>query len=159
MLVRGRVVVTPDEDDVILSGGIGFVGKLNGEENGGAFAIGEHPLEPGILAAPPHTQSNEDEISYVLEGEIGVLIGEEVHRATAGSYVLKPRGVPHTFWKPWSRAGEGHRGLLPRGVREVLRGIPSARLSENPQARASLLTMSLVIAAWMKVSPVEHILS
>ena len=61
--------------------------KLYREENDGAFAIGEHSLEPGILAAPPHTHSNEDEISFVLEGEIGVMIGEEVIRAPAGSYV------------------------------------------------------------------------
>jgi len=100
MLVRERVVIAPDEGDVILSGGIGFVGKLYGEENGGSFAIGEHSLEPGGLAAPPHTHTNEDEISYVLEGEIGVLIGEEVYRATAGSYILKPRGVLHAFWNP-----------------------------------------------------------
>jgi uncharacterized cupin superfamily protein len=71
MLVRERVVIAPDEGDVVLNGGVGFVGKLYGEENGGAFAIGEHPLKPGILAPPPHTHSNEDEISYVLEGEIG----------------------------------------------------------------------------------------
>ena len=40
-----------------------------------------------------------------------------------------------------------------------VRRIVLPRLSENPQARASLLTMSRVIAAWMKASPVEHILS
>ena len=40
-----------------------------------------------------------------------------------------------------------------------VRRINLSRLSENPQARASLLTMSGVIAAWMKVSPVEHTLS
>ena len=67
---------------------------------GGAFAIGEHPLEPGILAAPPHTHSNEDLISYVLEGRIGVMMGDEVYTAAEGSYVLKPRGVVHTFWNP-----------------------------------------------------------
>jgi quercetin dioxygenase-like cupin family protein len=100
MLVKERIVIAPDEGDVILSGGIGFVGKLYGDENGGAFAIGEHPLEPGVLAAPPHTHTNEDEISYVLEGEIGVMIGDEVYTAPAGSYVLKPRGVLHAFWNP-----------------------------------------------------------
>ncbi|MBA2782838.1 MAG: hypothetical protein H0W57_00655 [Rubrobacteraceae bacterium] len=31
-------------------------------------------------------------MSYVLEGEIGVVVDEEVYRAPAGSYVLKPRG-------------------------------------------------------------------
>lgn len=63
MLASERVVIAPDEGAVILGGGVGFVGKLYGEENGGAFAIGEHPLEPGILAAPPHTHANEDQIN------------------------------------------------------------------------------------------------
>ncbi len=100
MLNEERVVIAPDDGDVVLSGGFGFVGKLYGEENGGAFAIGEHPIEPGILAAPPHTHTNEDEISYVLEGKIGAMIGEEVYTATAGSYLLKPRGISHAFWNP-----------------------------------------------------------
>ncbi len=34
----------------------------------------------------------------MIEGEIGVLIGEEELRAGPGTYVLKPRGVPHAFW-------------------------------------------------------------
>ncbi len=57
MLARERVMIAPDEGAVILGGGVGFVGKLYGEENGGAFAIGEHPLESRILAAPPHTHT------------------------------------------------------------------------------------------------------
>lgn len=57
MLVGERVLIAPDEGDVILRGGFGFVGKLYGAENEEAFAIGEHPLEPGILAAPPHTST------------------------------------------------------------------------------------------------------
>ena len=62
-----------------------------------AFSIVEHPLEPGVLGAPPHTHANEDETSFVIEGEIGVMIGGEEVRARAGSHVLKPRDVPHAF--------------------------------------------------------------
>jgi quercetin dioxygenase-like cupin family protein len=51
----------------------------------------------GCSLPRPHAHTNEDEISYVVEGEIGVLLSEEVHTAPAGSYVLKPRGVVHTF--------------------------------------------------------------
>jgi hypothetical protein len=57
----------------------------------------EHPVPPGALA-PPHTHTREDEFSYVLEGEIGARIGDEVVQATPGCYVLKPRGIPHAFW-------------------------------------------------------------
>jgi uncharacterized cupin superfamily protein len=37
----------------------------------------ECPLEPGALAAPPHTHADADEYAFVIEGEIGVLLGEE----------------------------------------------------------------------------------
>ena len=29
-----------------------------------------------------------------------MLIGEEEYRATPGTYILKPRGIVHTFWNP-----------------------------------------------------------
>jgi len=59
----------------------------------------EHPLEPGAFA-PPHTHSREDEFSYVLEGTVGVKLGDEEFLVTKGSYIVKPRGIPHSFWNP-----------------------------------------------------------
>ena len=43
-----------------------------------------------------HTR--EDEYTYVLAGEIGLRIGDQIVQATAGCTVVKPRGIPHTFW-------------------------------------------------------------
>ena len=67
---------------------------------GGAFSVVEHNLPPGALGAPMHTHRDVDELSYVVEGEIGVLIGEREVRAGPGTFVLKPKGIPHTFWNP-----------------------------------------------------------
>jgi quercetin dioxygenase-like cupin family protein len=72
--------------------------KLSGQDTGGSFSIVEHPLQQGTLGAAPHTHLNEDEYSFVLEGEVGVQIGEQEFTATPGTYILKPRGIPHTFW-------------------------------------------------------------
>jgi mannose-6-phosphate isomerase-like protein (cupin superfamily) len=52
------------------------------------------------FAAPLHTHADEDEISYVLEGEVGMQIGDRELRAGPGTLVFKPRGVPHAFWNP-----------------------------------------------------------
>src|SRR3954451_18690364 len=67
-------------------------------ERGGGFSLVEHPIAPRGLAAPMHTHTHEDEYSYVLEGEVGVQIGDEVTVAKPGDLVFKPRGVPHAFW-------------------------------------------------------------
>jgi hypothetical protein len=45
-----------------------------------------------------HVHEHEDEYSYVLEGEVGVQVGDEVVIASPGDFVFKPRGVWHAFW-------------------------------------------------------------
>ncbi len=90
-------VIAPGDGEVILRGDVGLIRKISAA-SGGAIAVVECPLEPGALAAPPHTHADADEYAFVIEGEIGVLLGEQTFRAAVGSYVLKPRGLSHTFW-------------------------------------------------------------
>jgi mannose-6-phosphate isomerase-like protein (cupin superfamily) len=68
------------------------------EETGGGFSLVEHPIPPRTLAAPLHKHSREDEYSYVLEGRMGALLGDEVVYAEAGDLAFKPRDQWHTFW-------------------------------------------------------------
>ena len=63
----------------------------------GGVAIIEGVLPPGEFIGP-HTHEREDEISYILQGTVTFLVGGVEQMACAGSYVLKPRGVPHAFW-------------------------------------------------------------
>jgi hypothetical protein len=47
-----------------------------------------------------HVHEREDEYSFVLQGRVGVRIGDEDGEAGPGELVVKPRGVPHAFWNP-----------------------------------------------------------
>jgi hypothetical protein len=60
-----RVVVKPGEGRSVWLGGMGVVFKVSGADTGGAFAVVEHPIEPGRLVLP-HVHLHEDEYSYVL---------------------------------------------------------------------------------------------
>jgi mannose-6-phosphate isomerase-like protein (cupin superfamily) len=71
-------------------------------EDGGAYALVEHELGPGLLGAPPHRHSREDECSYVLEGTLTVWRDGAVTSMGAGGVVAKPRGEWHTFWNAGS---------------------------------------------------------
>jgi mannose-6-phosphate isomerase-like protein (cupin superfamily) len=102
-----RIVVKSDEGRSVSLGGMGVVFRLGGVDTAGAFAIVEHPIEPGRLVMP-HVHLHEDEYSYVLEGTIGARVGEREIVAGPGSYVIKPRGLMHTFWNP----GPGPARLL-----------------------------------------------
>jgi len=92
-----KTVVKPSEGRSVSLGGMGVVFKISGTDTGGAFAIVEHPIEPGRLV-PPHVHLREDEYSYVLEGTIGARVGDHEVAAGPGSYLFKPRGLMHTFW-------------------------------------------------------------
>jgi mannose-6-phosphate isomerase-like protein (cupin superfamily) len=78
------------------------------EEPGGGFSLIEHPISPRTLAAPLHRHSREDEYSFVLEGRMGALLGDDVIYADAGDFAFKPRDQWHTFWN----AGDGPCRIL-----------------------------------------------
>jgi mannose-6-phosphate isomerase-like protein (cupin superfamily) len=71
---------------------------IDGEESGGGFSLVEHPMSARALAAPLHRHAREDEYSYVLEGSMGALLGDEQLVAGPGDLVFKPRNQWHTFW-------------------------------------------------------------
>jgi quercetin dioxygenase-like cupin family protein len=95
---QARIVLSPDEGETVWLRKLGIRFMIEGAQSSGTFALVEHPIEPRALAAPIHTHSHEDEYTFVLEGEIGVQVGEEVRLARPGDLVFKPRGIPHAFW-------------------------------------------------------------
>jgi mannose-6-phosphate isomerase-like protein (cupin superfamily) len=88
------MLLGPEEGESLQFGGLGVRFMTVGE----GFSLVEHPIAPRTLAAPMHVHEHEDEYSYVLEGEVGVQVGDEVRYATVGDLVFKPRGVWHAFW-------------------------------------------------------------
>jgi mannose-6-phosphate isomerase-like protein (cupin superfamily) len=94
-----KIVTEAHEGESVWLGGIGVDFKVPSEVTGGVFSIVEHPMDPGALV-PPHIHYREDELSYVVSGQVGVRIGDRDFLAGPGSYVFKPRNVPHTFWNP-----------------------------------------------------------
>jgi mannose-6-phosphate isomerase-like protein (cupin superfamily) len=91
-------VVGPNDGKAGFLGSIGVRLMIEGADSGGGFSLVEHPMPPRALAAPLHRHLREDEYSYVLEGRLGALLGDEVLEAGPGDLVFKPRNQWHTFW-------------------------------------------------------------
>src|ERR1700719_1115822 len=91
-------VVGPTDGKAGSLAAIGVRFMLDGEETGGGFSLVEHPMSARALAAPLHRHAREDEYSYVLEGRLGALLGDEVVIGSVGDLVFKPRNQWHTFW-------------------------------------------------------------
>jgi quercetin dioxygenase-like cupin family protein len=91
-------VLGPQDGKAGSLGGIGVRFMIDGDEAGGDFSLVEHPMPPRALAAPLHRHSREDEYSYVLKGQVGALLGDEVLVGQPGDLIFKPRNQWHTFW-------------------------------------------------------------
>ena len=85
-------------DQKIFFRALGTTYKVLSKSVRGSTAIVEHTLEPKSIGAPMHKHTYEDEISCVLEGELSVIQNGEVQTAGPGQYIIKPRGIFHTFW-------------------------------------------------------------
>jgi mannose-6-phosphate isomerase-like protein (cupin superfamily) len=91
-------LIGPDGGREGFLGSIGVRFLIDGHEAGERVSLVEHPLSPRALAAPVHRHTREDEYSFVLEGRMGALLGDDVVEAGPGDLVFKPRDQWHTFW-------------------------------------------------------------
>ena len=117
---------------------IGVRFMIDGDETEGRLSLVEHPMPPRALAAPLHRHLREDEYSYVLEGTVGALLGDEVHRSPGrATCIFKPRNQWHTFWNAGDEPARILEIISPAGLRALLRGArrPRRRVERRP-ARA-----------------------
>jgi hypothetical protein len=82
-------------------------------------------MAPRALAAPLHYHNNEDELSYVIKGTLGALLGDEVVVAEAGTWVFKPRKQWHTFWNAADTDCEIIEVISPAGFENYFREVAS----------------------------------
>lgn len=61
------------------------------------FNLGLLTVRPHSEGPPPHVHESEDDSSYVLEGELTFTVSGEDLLAEAGTFVLVPPGLEHTF--------------------------------------------------------------
>jgi len=91
-------VLAPTDGKAGFLGSIGVRFMIDGAEAGERFSLVEHPMSPRALAAPLHRHAREDEYSFVVEGRVGALLGDEVLVGGPGDLIFKPRHQWHTFW-------------------------------------------------------------
>jgi mannose-6-phosphate isomerase-like protein (cupin superfamily) len=120
------LMVDAREKDSFDFGGLSIRWKVDGSQTGGRFSVVHHPIAPHALAAPLHRHANEDELSYVLTGRLGALLGEDIVTAEAGTWLFKPRGQWHTFWNAGEIPCEIIEVISPAGFEEYFREVAAA---------------------------------
>ena len=96
--------------------------KASGDDTLGQLSVMESSYPPG-LSVHPHVDEGEDEMFYVLEGELAGFCGGDHWTAGAGSFVFVPRdrgtaSPSPARGQPWPLSSLGRPGWTARSRRE-----------------------------------------
>lgn len=81
---------------------VGNVELLALSEHTPRFNVSIITLSPGRHGPEAHIHDDEDDAFYVLDGDLQFAIDEQEVLVAAGTFVLVPPGVMHTFRNPTS---------------------------------------------------------
>jgi mannose-6-phosphate isomerase-like protein (cupin superfamily) len=119
---------------------LGVTHKLTGPQNGGAYYLCEAEFAPET-GSRLHIHHYEDEVLYVLEGEIDIRLDNENLHVPAGGIVHLPKKVPHAFHNP-----------LKTLLKIVVCAIPGGLENYFEEVEAALQTGSLDDETHKKIS-------
>jgi quercetin dioxygenase-like cupin family protein len=108
-------LVAPGEGKTVTLFGVRFEYKVVTADSGGGLAMMEVEI-PAKTLVKPHNHSREDEYSLIIEGTVGVRVGDRELEAGAGSYLVKPRGIPHAMWNAGGTPAKVLEILSPAGL-------------------------------------------
>ena len=81
---------------MVLGPGDLYTFLTTGAETDGAYFVMEG-LVPPDAGPPPHIHHNQVESFYIVEGQLEIMLGDQVHEAKAGDFVHISKGTPHRF--------------------------------------------------------------
>jgi quercetin dioxygenase-like cupin family protein len=119
------ILIPPDGGDFLQRGPQGAVIKIDGSQTAGNLGVIEQPLEVGAMIRP-HIHDH-DVWLQVLEGEVGVRVGNETVIAKPRSWVLKPRNIMHAMWNAGSAEARVMEAFTPAGFEEFMREVAQAK--------------------------------
>jgi mannose-6-phosphate isomerase-like protein (cupin superfamily) len=139
-MTKGVRVVGPADGIEGFLGSIGVRFLIDGAEAGERFSLVEHPMSARALAAPLHLHTREDEYSFVLQGRMGALLGDDVVEAGPGDLVHKPRNQWHTFWNAGDEPCRILEIISPAGFEHFFRELSDlgGALASDPDEFAQL---------------------
>ena len=133
-------IVGPTDAQEGFLGSIGVRFIVDGAEAGDRLSVVDHSMSPRALAAPLHRHTREDEYSFILEGRMGALLGDDVVEGGPGDLVHKPRNQWHTFWNAGDEPCRILEIISPAGFEQFFRELDAmgGAINADPEALAAL---------------------
>jgi quercetin dioxygenase-like cupin family protein len=103
--------------------------KVSNDDSYGYVTFVETNNEEGA-GVPPHYHTREDEIFYVVEGEVEFLLNGERVIAKTGDTIFAPRNIPHAY--TFLKQTKMTTTIVPGGFDEMFREV-NAMDQSNPE--------------------------
>jgi quercetin dioxygenase-like cupin family protein len=128
-------IIGPDEGRQLSLFEVAFRYCVESGHTDGGLAILEVVIPPGTLVKP-HRHSKEDEYTLVLEGTVGVRLGQRETEVSAGSYLVKPRHLAHAMWNTGDVAARVAEIVVPGGLEDYFEQLAPILQREDDAADA-----------------------
>ena len=126
-------VIRPDESDSLQLYEVVFRWGIGSDRSDGALSVLEVTIPPRTLIKP-HRHTREDEFSFVLSGTIGVRTGDAtVEEVPQGSWLIKPRSVPHAMWNLADEPARVLEIVVPGGLERYFAEIGPILTQKGPE--------------------------
>ena len=126
-------VILPEDSSHLQLYDVAFRWGVGADQTGGAISLLEVTIPPRTLIKP-HSHTREDEFSLVLSGTIGVRTGDDtVDEVPTGSWLIKPRNVPHAMWNLGDQPARILEVVMPGGLEGYFEKIAPILLEHGPE--------------------------
>ena len=96
--MAGATVLGPKDGELVVPiPGSPILFKVWGKRRPGNFDFAEFSIAPGMWGPRPHRHHTNEELFYVLEGELEFLVGERAVLIGPGSVTFVPPDTVHAF--------------------------------------------------------------
>lgn len=125
-------VIRPDEARYIELYDVTFRYGVGSDQTAGFLSMLEVSIPPRKLIKP-HMHTLEDEYSHVLSGTVGARLGDEtVEEIPAGSWLVKPRSIPHAMWNVKDEPARIVEVVLPGGIERYFEQVAPVLREHGP---------------------------
>lgn len=128
--MKAKIVEPSDAEALVVLGDHQSI-LLSASDTNGSALILEQYNEPGV-AVPLHVHTNEDEVWYVVEGEVLFTVGNDRRVAKAGTTVFGPRGIPHATMVVGESPAKVILTVLPGNLEAMFRELSELGIAPQP---------------------------
>jgi quercetin dioxygenase-like cupin family protein len=126
-------VVLADESNQIQLYDVRFRYGVGSAETDGGLSMLEVTVPPKTLIKP-HMHTREDEFTFVLDGTVSARLGDDVVEVIpAGSWLVKPRAIPHAMWNVTAEPARILEVVAPGGLELYFEQIAPVLMEHGPE--------------------------